>query len=141
VGRLGPIGTGQRCIQAGPDGPATSIVSTDWLRAVKARRPTCRTPRLRRPGLLWRSMFTVNWRHRCNAVTRNVDMSVDVHAGGPAAQIARVSSASSRCRRLPVAHMVALDEGMKRHFGDKATPAEADDGQVTPGDELVGEGP
>ena len=65
-------------IQAGPEGPAISIVSTESFRAVKARRPTYRTPRLRRPGQLWRPTRRAYLGNGENAVTRTVDIRVDI---------------------------------------------------------------
>ena len=37
--------------------------------------------------------------------------------------------------------MVCSDEGEQGDLGNESAPAEADDGQLAPGDELLGEGP
>lgn len=62
-------------IQAGPDGPATSIVSSGGLPGCQGPAPTCRAPRLRRPltaldareprisrnSLVWTLLWTSLW--------------------------------------------------------------------------------
>ena len=68
-----------------------------------------------------------------------MDIGVDVHIAGSLVQQSHQMAGSVLVRTL-VAGRLRSDEGEQGHLGHETAPVEADDRELAPGNELVGEG-
>ena len=127
------VGPHQVITPTGPDGPSTSILSTGLCPSRQGPAPdtsdASASPALTALPIDRRDRSPHSGRH---ALTRGVDVDVDVHTAA--------ASRGQMSDSLGGAGPVRLDEGEQGDLGHEASPAEPDDGELAPGDELVGEG-